>query len=220
MNRVLASKWTKVAVFCLSLVPLPYLVWRGFTQGFTANPIEYITHYTGDWAIRFLLITLAVTPLRSILNRPQITRFRRMLGLFAFFYASLHFSIWFALDKYFSIAEMGSDILKRPYITVGMLGFAVLIPLAITSTNGWVRRLTWKRWQRLHRLVYVAPTAGAVHYFWLVKSDLRMPMLYAAILAVLMMYRVFLWRRAAKPAPRKPLVDSGEAREAVTRTAK
>lgn len=201
LNRVLSSKWTKVTVFLLSLVPLAYLIWRALNRGLTANPIEYLTHFTGDWAIRFLLITLAVTPLRMLFNRPQFTRFRRMLGLFGFFYAFLHFSIWFAFDKYFSVPEMWSDIFNRPYITVGMFGFAMLVPLAVTSTAGWVRRLTFKRWQKLHRIVYLAPAAGVVHYWWLVKSDLRMPALYLAILTILMGYRVWLWTRKKKPAP-------------------
>jgi sulfoxide reductase heme-binding subunit YedZ len=201
LNRVLSSKWTKATIFLLSLVPLGYLVWRAFHRGLTANPIEYLTHFTGDWAIRFLLITLAITPLRSLSNRPQFTRFRRMLGLFGFFYAFLHFSIWFAFDKYFSVPEMWSDIFNRPYITAGMFGFAVLIPLAVTSTAGWVRRLGFKRWQQLHRIVYLAPGAGVVHYWWLVKSDLRMPALYLGILAILMGYRLWLWTRKKKPAP-------------------
>jgi sulfoxide reductase heme-binding subunit YedZ len=134
MNRLLASKWTKRVLFCLCLVPLAWLGWRGYQGDLTANPIEYITHYTGDWAIRFLLITLAVTPLRTLLNRPQLTRFRRMFGLFAFSYAVMHFSIWFVLDKFFSLSEMWADVLKRPYITMGMLGLTIMIPLAVTST--------------------------------------------------------------------------------------
>src|SRR6266852_4881043 len=130
MNRLLASKWTKRVLFLLGLVPLALLGWRAYQGNLTANPIEFITHYTGDWALRFLLITLAITPLRTLLHRPQLTRFRRMFGLFAFFYAVCHFSIWFVLDKFFSLPEMWADVIKRRYVTVGMLGLLVLIPLA------------------------------------------------------------------------------------------
>ncbi len=171
-------------MFVLCLIPFFYLIgptWSGAgLQGrLTANPIEYITHFLGDWTIQFLLITLCITPLRMELNRPALTRFRRMFGLYGFFYGFLHFSIWYGFDKQFSLPEMWSDILKRPYITVGMLGFAAMVPLAITSTAGWVRRLGFKRWQRLHRLIYLTVLAGIIHYFWLVKSDLRWPRYYA-----------------------------------------
>jgi sulfoxide reductase heme-binding subunit YedZ len=203
MNRLLASKWTKRVLFALCLVPLAWLGWRGYQGDLTANPIEFITHYTGDWTIRFLLITLAVTPLRTLLNLPQLTRFRRMFGLFAFFYGVCHFSIWFVLDKFFSLPEMWADVIKRRYITVGMLGLLIMIPLAVTSTNGWVKRLGWLRWQKLHRIVYVAPAAGVVHYWWLVKSDIRLPAMYGAILTVLMLYRVFLWTRKKAPVVRR-----------------
>jgi sulfoxide reductase heme-binding subunit YedZ len=182
---------------------LAILVWEGFQGDLTANPVEYITHKTGDWAIRFLLITLSITPLRMLTNRPQFTRYRRMLGLYAFFYAVLHFSIWFVLDKFFSLPEMWADVMKRPYITAGMLGFVCMMPLALTSTAGWVRRLGWKRWQRLHRLIYVSTMAGVIHYYWLVKSDIRMPLLYGAIFAMLMTPRVVLWLRQNKPAPKR-----------------
>jgi sulfoxide reductase heme-binding subunit YedZ len=206
MNRILASGWTKAVLFLLCLLPVAHLGWgfwkvyRGeFVGAITANPIEYITHYTGDWALRFLLITLGITPLRTLVKRPQITRFRRMFGLFAFFYGVLHLATWVWLDKFFALGEMLADIVKRPYITVGMLGFLVMVPLAATSTAGWVRRLGWKRWQKLHRIVYLAPAAGAIHYWWLVKSDIRLPLMYALILAVLMAWRVFHWTRKSPP---------------------
>ena len=216
MNRILASKWTKVVLFVLCLIPATRLAWglslalRGLPAGpLTANPVEFITHNTGDWTIRFLLITLAVTPLRFLLNRPQVTKFRRMLGLFAFFYGFLHFLTWAWLDKFWALMEMFSDVFKRPFITVGMIAFVVMIPLAITSTDGWVKRLGWVRWQKLHRIVYVSPLAGVVHYWWLVKSDVTWPEIYAAILAVLLGYRVYQWTKSAKPAPvRKPVVAS------------
>ncbi len=209
LGKILGSRWTKVVLFAACLVPLLLLapgLWMLATQGYspdlTANPIEYITHYTGDWTIRFLLITLCVTPLRKILNQPKLVRYRRMLGLFAFFYVCLHFLTWFVLDKFFSFPEMWADIIKRRYITVGMLGFAMLIPLAVTSTAGWVRRLSFAKWQRLHRLIYFAVLAGVIHYYWLVKSDVRLPLMYGAMLAVLMLYRFFIWKQA--PAKRAP----------------
>src|ERR1700676_1990701 len=141
MKKVLSNRWTKVVLFVLCLVPLAWLGWRAYQQELTANPIEYITHKTGDWIIRFLLITLCVTPLRKLLNQPKLTRYRRMLGLFAFFYGFLHLMTWMWLDKFFDFPEMLKDVLKRPFITAGMTGFALMIPLAITSTAGWVRRL-------------------------------------------------------------------------------
>ena len=208
-GRVLSSRWTKVVVFVLCLVPLVLLaeplyvqVTTGYSDVLTANPIEYITHYTGTWTIRFLLITLSITPLRKIFHQPKLARYRRMLGLFAFFYVCLHFLIWFVLDKFFSFPEMWADILKRPYITVGMAGFAMLMPLAVTSTAGWVRRMGFMKWQRLHRLIYFAALAGVIHYYWLVKSDVRLPLMYGAILAVLMLCRAFLWKQV--PPKRAP----------------
>ena len=208
MNRFLSSKWTKATLFLLSLAPLGVLLWLCYqayrtgdpTQYVTANPIEYITHYTGDWTIRFICFTLSITPLRMLLNRPQITRFRRMLGLFAFFYACLHFGTWLFLDpRENTISAIWEDILKRRYITVGMLAFAAMIPLAVTSTSGWVRRLTFKRWQKLHRLVYLTAIAAVIHYSWLVKSDERLPFMYGAIVTVLLGYRGIVWMRKRKP---------------------
>ena len=202
MNKFLSSKWTKAALFVLSLAPLAYLFWRGFHADLTANPIEYITHFTGDWTIRFVMITLAVTPLRMLLNRPQITRFRRMLGLYAFFYGMLHLTVWVWLDKNFDTSEMWEDVFKRRFITVGMLALLLMVPLAITSTAGWVRRLGFVRWQRLHRLVYFTGVAAVIHYYWLVKSDIRLPLMYGAILAVLLAFRVPTWlkRKPQRPA--------------------
>jgi methionine sulfoxide reductase heme-binding subunit len=204
MNRFLSSKWTKLAVFLLSLVPfgiLLWLCWEAYSTGNTtdyvsANPIEYITHYTGDWTIRFICFTLCITPLRMLSNQPQITRFRRMLGLFAFFYGCVHLSAWIFLDpRQNTIPAIWEDIVKRRYITVGMLAFLAMLPLAITSTAGWVRRLTFKRWKRLHRLIYLSAVAAVIHYYWLVKSDVRLPLMYAAIMAVLLGYRIVAWLR-------------------------
>jgi methionine sulfoxide reductase heme-binding subunit len=221
MNRFLSSKWTKVVLFLLCLVPLGVLLWLCWeayqssdpTEYVTANPIEYITHYTGDWTIRFLCITLCITPLRTLLNRPQITRFRRMLGLFAFFYGCVHLGVWLFLDpRQNTIPAIWEDIAKRRYITVGMLAFLGMLPLAITSTAGWVRRLTFKRWKQLHRLIYMSATAGVIHYWWLVKSDIRLPLMYAAIVALLLTFRVVVWMRKRKPvagrAP-QPTVSAG-----------
>jgi methionine sulfoxide reductase heme-binding subunit len=193
VNSFLTSKWTKVIVFALCLVPLAILAWRALHGDLTANPIEFITHTTGDWTLRFLIITLAVTPLRKILHLPQLIRFRRMLGLFAFFYACLHFSTWIGLDKFFAWAEMWKDVQKRRFITVGLIGFVLMIPLAITSTAGWIRRLGGKRWQVLHRAIYLSAIAGVIHYYWLVKSDVRKPLLYAFLVTVLLAWRLGAW---------------------------
>jgi sulfoxide reductase heme-binding subunit YedZ len=196
MKKVLSNRWTKVVLFVLCLVPLAWLGWRAYQQQLTANPIEFITHYTGDWTIRFLLITLAVTPLRKLFNQPQLARFRRMLGLFAFFYGCLHLMTWLWLDKFFDLSEMWKDVVKRRFITAGMTAFLLMLPLAITSTAGWVRRLGFVRWQRLHRLIYFSALAGVVHYYWLVKSDVREPLMYFGIWAVLMLYRLGVWLRS------------------------
>lgn len=203
MKKVLSNRWTKVVLFVLCLVPLAWLGWRAYKQDLTANPIEYITHFTGDWTIRFLLITLAVTPLRKLFNQPQLARFRRMLGLFAFFYGCLHLMTWLGLDKFFDLAEMWKDVIKRRFITAGMTAFLLMLPLAITSTAGWVRRLGFVRWQRLHRLIYFSALAGVVHYYWLVKSDVRLPLMYFAIWVVLMCYRAAVWLSARGGVQRK-----------------
>jgi sulfoxide reductase heme-binding subunit YedZ len=196
MPSPLRSKWIKVVVFLASLSPLAILVARGLQDDLTANPIEYITRDTGDWTMRFLLITLAITPLRRLLRQPDLIRFRRMLGLFAFFYGVLHLITWAWLDKFFDLPEMWADVAKRRFITMGMLGFLLMLPLAITSTKGWIRRLG-KKWQRLHRLIYVSAAAGVIHYYWLVKSDIRMPLTYAVILLLLLGLRFV---NTAKPA--------------------
>lgn len=155
-----------------------------------ANPIEAITHATGDWTLRFLLMTLAVTPLRQILGQPGWIRFRRMLGLFSFFYGSLHLLTYVWLDKFFDVGDIARDVMRRPFITAGFTSYALMVPLALTSTRGWIRRLGGQRWKRLHCLVYLAAIAGAVHYYWLVKSDVRRPALYAGILTILLLYRI------------------------------
>ena len=203
MRKLLVSKWAKVAALLICLLPLASLGWRAMHNGLTANPIEFITHTTGDWTLRFLCMTLAITPLRKILRQPDLISFRRMLGLFTFFYASLHFTTYIWLDSFFDLTEMWKDVAKRPYITLGFTAFALLIPLAITSTAGWIRRLGGRRWQLLHRLIYVSAVAGVIHYYWLVKSAVLRPLTYAAIVAVLL-----LWRFADKLWPRS---DTGPA---------
>ncbi|HEX7892859.1 MAG TPA: protein-methionine-sulfoxide reductase heme-binding subunit MsrQ [Terriglobales bacterium] len=213
-------RFLKVVVFLACLVPLGLLLWGFFGAtpfdmttwgaGLGANPIERITHATGDWTLRFLLITLSITPLRKLLNVPSLIRFRRMLGLFAFFYGSLHLMTYVWLDKFFAVREMLADIAKRPFITMGLTAFVLMIPLALTSTKGWIRRLGGKRWQALHRLIYFSAIAGVIHYLWLVKADKRKPLEYGAILLVLLSYRVGIWlvpslgKRRAVPAVRTP----------------
>ncbi|HXM91333.1 MAG TPA: protein-methionine-sulfoxide reductase heme-binding subunit MsrQ [Candidatus Dormibacteraeota bacterium] len=191
MHALLNSKWSKPVVFLLCLFPLAALGWRALHGELTANPIEFITHATGDWTLRFLVITLCVTPFRKILHLPELIRFRRMLGLFAFFYACLHFTTYIWLDKFFDLSEMWKDIVKRKYITVGFTAFLLLVPLAVTSTAGWIRRLGGKRWQRLHRLIYFSAALGVIHYYWLVKSAVLRPLTYGAIVAVLLLWRLF-----------------------------
>jgi sulfoxide reductase heme-binding subunit YedZ len=202
MNKILSSRWTKPFAFVLCLIPLGLLVWGFYHDELGANPIEKITHKTGDWTMRFLLIALCVTPFRKLFDLPKLARYRRMLGLFAFFYGCLHLTTWLWLDKFFDLREMWVDVIKRRFITVGMTGFVLMIPLAITSTAGWVRRLGFERWQWLHRLIYFSALAGVIHYYWLVKSDVRMPLFYGAILTILMLYRFGMWWSGPRhPAP-------------------
>ena len=189
-KRLLSRRWIKLPVFILCLVPVLLLAWKAFQQDLGANPIEFITHATGDWTLRFLAITLAISPLRRLLRMPDLIRYRRMLGLFAFFYGCLHFTTYLWLDKFFDFHEIAKDVWKRPFITAGFLAFVSMAPLAATSTAGWIRRLGGRRWQMLHRLIYLSAIAGVVHYYWLVKSDVRKPLLYGAIVLVLLTERV------------------------------
>ncbi|MGH9668971.1 MAG: sulfite oxidase heme-binding subunit YedZ [Terriglobales bacterium] len=203
----------KLAVFLACLGPLAGLLWKYHTNDLGANPIEVITHATGDWIIRFLLITLAITPLRKLTRQPWLIRFRRMLGLFAFFYGCLHFTTYIWLDQFFDWANMVKDVGKRPFITVGFTGFVLLIPLALTSTSWAVRKMGGKRWQWLHRIIYLSAAAGVIHYLWLVKADITLPLVYAAILAVLLLYRLAAWGIPALKARRTRLPESAtEAR--------
>jgi sulfoxide reductase heme-binding subunit YedZ len=202
VRRILTSKWAKVVFFLLCLIPFFSLVDRALHNRLGANPVEFLQHATGDWILRFLVFTLAITPLRKLLNLPDLIRFRRMLGLFAFFYACLHFLTYLGPDQSFDLAGMWKDVAKRPFITVGFLGFVLLIPLALTSTTGWIRRLGGKRWQMLHRAIYISAIAGVVHYYWLVKSDVRKPLFYGALVAILLLWRLGSWiskRRSQAP---------------------
>lgn len=201
MRQVFRSPWSKAFVFLLCLLPLVRLAVGFYRDDLGANPIEAITHGTGDWTMRFLLLTLAITPLRRLTGQPDLITFRRMLGLFAFFYGFLHLITWAWLDKFFDPQEMWDDVVKRRFITAGMLGFVLMVPLAITSTKGWIRRLGGRRWQRLHCAIYISAAAGVVHYYWLVKSDVRLPVLYGVILAVLLAFRLVFFVMSRRPAP-------------------
>ncbi|MCC7016812.1 MAG: sulfoxide reductase heme-binding subunit YedZ [Rhodospirillales bacterium] len=197
MTRLAKPPVAKPIVFALCLLPLAWLAHRGLTAGFGAHPQEYVNRFLGDWGLRFLLLALAVTPLRQIGNWPQLARFRRMIGLYAFFYVVLHLLSYVVATHFFDWAAIGKDILKRNYITVGMAVFAILAPMAATSTSGMVKRLGPKRWQALHRLVYLAGIGGVFHFFMMVKADWREPLLYAVILAFLLGWRAFTrFRRA------------------------
>jgi len=193
LNKILSSKWTKVLLFVLCFVPFLNICLRTLRGQLTANPVEFYQHETGDWTLYFLIFTLAVTPLRKLFNLPDLIRFRRMLGLFAFFYVCLHFLTYIGPDQSFDLSGMWRDVQKRRFITVGFLAFVLLIPLALTSTRGWIRRLGGKRWQMLHRSVYVAAVCGVIHYYWLVKSDVRKPVLYGTIVAALLLWRLVTW---------------------------
>lgn len=190
----------KLAIFLAALIPLARLGLKALHGDLGANPIELITHTTGDSTLILLLATLAVTPLRMLTKQYWLIGVRRMVGLFAFFYACLHFTTYIWLDKFFDLHEMWADILKRKFITVGFLAFVLLIPLAVTSTAGWIRRLGGTRWQRLHRLIYISAIAGVVHYAWLVKADLRRPIEYGVILSILLGYRVWMKAKSAAPS--------------------
>jgi sulfoxide reductase heme-binding subunit YedZ len=203
VHRLLSNKWTKVPVFIICLLPLAALINRALRGGLGANPVEFLQHATGLWTLRFLIFTLTITPLRKLLKLPELIRFRRMLGLFAFFYVCLHFLTYIGPDQSFDLAAMWKDVEKRRYITVGFLGFVLLIPLAITSTAGWIRRLGGKRWQMLHRSIYGAATCGVIHYYWLVKSDVRDPLFYGALVSILLLWRLGDWylkKRRSAPA--------------------
>jgi sulfoxide reductase heme-binding subunit YedZ len=201
-SKILTSKWTKAVLFLLCLGPLVSIIVPFLRHDTIPDPLQFIQHGTGDWTLRFLVFTLAITPLRQLLRRPELIRFRRMLGLFAFFYACLHFTTYLVFDKIFDVHEIWKDIYKRPFITVGFLAFTLLIPLAVTSTAGWIRRLGGRRWRILHRAIYISAVCGVIHYYWLVKSAVIRPLFYAGLVALLLAWRVGEWLlRRRRTAP-------------------
>ncbi len=195
MRGVNRFVWIRLAVWLACLAPLLWLAWGLARDRLGANPIEVFTRSTGEWALRLLLVTLAVTPLRRLTGWRWPQRLRRLLGLYAFFYATVHLASYLWLDQFFAWAEIGRDILKRPFITAGMSAWLLLLPLALTSTRGMMRRLGG-RWKRLHRLVHVAAALAVLHFFWLVKLDVRPPLVYALLLGLLLLARV-RWRPVA-----------------------
>lgn len=187
-------RYLKILIFCLSLAPALLLVEGVLDDALGANPVEALVRTTGDWTLRFLLFTLLITPLRNLTGQSQLLRFRRMLGLFTFFYACLHLSLYIGLDKFFYWDEILADIYKRPYITFGMAAFLMLVPLAITSTNAMMRRMG-RNWLRLHKLIYIIGVVAVIHYYMLVKADVTEPLIYGGILAVLLIFRLPRVRR-------------------------
>lgn len=195
----LVERVLKPVVFAAALAPWLGLAWRAATGALGPNPIEEATLVTGRWALRLLVATLAVTPVRRLTGWHEVVRLRRLIGLFAFFYATTHFAIYVAIDQFFAWTFIRADIAKRPFITVGFTAFVLLVPLALTSTRGWMRRLGW-RWQWLHRLVYVSAVCGVAHYYWKVKADTRWPLVYAAWLGGLLAIRLWCACRLRLPA--------------------
>lgn len=202
------TSWVlKPAVHAACILPITLLIWAAFSDNLGANPIEAINRELGEWALRFLLMALAITPLRQLTRWNGFSRFRRLLGLWAFAYVSLHLSSYIVLDHFFNWSDIWSDIVKRTFITVGMFTFVLLLSLAITSTKGWVRRLG-RRWQKLHRLVYLASFAGVVHFYMMVKADTREPLIYVGVVIILLGWRVVTallrrLRRAPSSHPQK-----------------
>jgi len=197
----------KVAVWALCLAPLVLLLFRAATGNLSANPISFVTNWLGDWTLRLLLASLAMTPLRILFGLSWPLALRRLLGLFAFFYAGLHFSVWLVVDHFFDWREMGADIVKRPYITVGMTALTLMLPLAATSTVGAIKKLGGKNWQRLHRLAYAIGVCGVLHFLWLAKKANPDPYYYATGLAVLLVIRAGAWgRRRVAPLRAVPLL--------------
>ncbi len=189
----------KPLVFTLCLIPLAWLVWDFFHGQLGANPIQTLLRDLGDWALRFLLIGLAITPVKILTGWGELTRYRRMIGLFTFFYAFLHLASYIGLDQFFEWRIIVEDIVKRPFITIGMIAFALLIPLAMTSTKGMIKRLGGRRWQAHHRAVYVVGVLGVIHFYMMIKADFREPIIYGAILSLLLGFRGFTaLRRSAK----------------------
>jgi methionine sulfoxide reductase heme-binding subunit len=199
----------KACAFLAALGPLAYLVHGIVTRSLGANPIDAVTDATGTWTLRFLVLTLLVTPLRRWTGWNALIRLRRMLGLFAFFYGCLHFLTYVWLDQFFAVDAILRDIVKRPFITVGFAAFTLMLPLAVTSTAGWIRRLGGRRWNLLHRLIYVSAVLGVVHYWWLVKADTARPLRYGAIVAALLLARVVFAYNARHAASARAVVARG-----------
>ncbi len=197
-STVWVRRALKPAVFLASLGPAIWLVVRGFQGELGVNPVETVTNDTGIWTLRFIVLTLAVTPVRWLTGWNPVALFRRMLGLFAFFYGTLHFLTYFILDHSLELAGVWDDVVKRPYITAGFTAFILMVPLALTSTHGWIRRLGGHRWNRLHQLVYITGIGAVLHYLWKVKLDTTNPFIYIAIVGVLLGARV--WHRMARAA--------------------
>jgi methionine sulfoxide reductase heme-binding subunit len=197
-------RWIKPPIFLLCLAPLGALGWKAYQGNLGANPVELITHSTGTWTLVGLCVTLAITPLRKILHLNWLVRFRRMFGLFAFFYGCLHFTTYIWLDQFFDFHSMIKDVYKRPFITMGFTAFVLMWPLALTSTKGMIRRLGGKRWAMLHRLIYVSAIAGVIHYYWLVKIDESVPLRFAAVVTVLLGYRLVSYFLEKKNRPEPP----------------
>ena len=209
VSVALNSAWAKPLLHGLCLLPFILLVWAAFNDGLGANPVERLTHQTGDWTLRMLLATLALTPLRRWTGVATVVRFRRMLGLYTFFYLCCHFLIWFVADQSLSLNSMLEDIAKRPYITLGFSAFVLMIPLAVTSNRASMLRLG-KRWKSLHKLVYPILLLGVLHYIWLTRADYLQPGIYAIIATILLLHRVVpAGRRGARPSPvaRRPELD-------------
>jgi sulfoxide reductase heme-binding subunit YedZ len=192
-------RFTKLVVLINSLVPLVLLLWDIYFKRVGPNPLEFATRTTGMLTLIFLSLTVAVTPLRKIFGINSLVKIRRMLGLFAFFYGALHLLTYVWFDRWFNFVSVGQDVVRRPFILVGMIAFVLMVPLAITSTNKMVKRVGGKRWAQLHRLAYVAAIAGVVHFWMLVKSDIRLPLTFAFILVFLLGFRVFVKYAPAQP---------------------
>ena len=188
-------RWLKAFVFIVCLLPFVILVINVLTNSISGDSVEAMTHVTGEWALRFLLITLAVTPIRRLFNFPDLIKFRRMFGLYAFFYAFCHLLVYIVFEQFFDWSEIFKDIIERKYIFAGMLALVLMIPLAITSTNSWVKRMGGGNWRKLHKLVYLIGIAAVTHFIWLVKADYTEPALYALILTVLLVYRLIAHRK-------------------------
>jgi sulfoxide reductase heme-binding subunit YedZ len=200
------ARFIKALIFINSLVPLALLAWDGAHKHLGANPLEYVTRTTGMLTLIFLMLSLVVTPLRKATGWNWLGMNRRVLGLYAFFYGTLHFMTYVWFDRFFNFKSAVGDVIQRPFIAVGFASFLIMIPLAITSTNKMVKRLGGKRWNRLHKMVYVAGALAALHYWMLVKSDTRLPLTFAFVLAILLGYRIFAANRNAKTATRSPIL--------------